>query len=720
MAYAHSENSAGNRHDLVEHLLSVATKAREHADKFGAGDLAYWAGLWHDLGKFHPDFQTYLIEAEAGQRQRGPDHKGAGATLALSQCQPLTLLIQGHHGGLPSRAEAATWLRERGADPRTAAALTLAQAAITPLEPPIRLPLPAFTTQPPANGQPPAAELFLRLLFSALVDADFLDTERHFQADQAEARGGATTLGTLLPIFEADQSHLTGRPGLVNQVRDDVYRACLAATQHAPGFFRLTVPTGGGKTRSSLAFALGHAVHHDLRRIVVAIPYTSITDQTATVYRAIFGDERAVLEHHSAIQAHEATEGKSTADWQRLAAENWDAPLVVTTTVQLFESLMGRTPTACRKLHNLTGSIIILDEAQTLPSSLLRPILDVLRELVAHYRVSVVFCTATQPALDERAGFPGLPDVRDIIADPAPLFQALRRVDCHLPAPNETWTWDQVAEVVRAETRCLTVLNTRRDALALLDALDDPDAFHLSTLLCGAHRSVVLAEVKARLEQGRPVRLVSTQVIEAGVDIDFPVVLRALGPLDRIVQAAGRCNREGRLPAGRVIVFQPTEGHLPPGDYETATDIATVFLREAERDLHDPAIITAYFQRLYGNLALDSKGIQMLRAAFDYPQVATTFKFINDDTTPVVVPYRPAAKRIDGLLAQLRGQPARARTLLRRLQPYIVAIANRDLPTYQAQGLVSEIVTGLWQWHGRYDPVRGLTVGPADPAALVW
>lgn len=713
MPYAHSRNAAGQRHDLLAHLRAVAELAATFAAPFGGDDLARWAGYWHDLGKFHQDFQTYLLAAEAGQQRRSPDHKGAGASIALRFCQPLALLIQGHHGGLSSRAEAAGWLRERAADPRTDEAVALARAAGVPVEPDGPLPL-------PSSLGPHDGELYLRLLFSALVDADFLDTERHFQAERAVERAGAPALPALWEQFVADQARLSGlADDPVSRVRHEVYQACLAAAAQVPGFFRLAAPTGGGKTRSGLAFGLRHALAHGLRRVVVAIPYTSITDQTAAVYREIFADERAVLEHHSAVQRPDSPDGAPTPDWSRLAAENWDAPVIVTTTVQLFQSLFGHSPTVCRKLHNLAESVIILDEVQTLPTGLLEPILDVLRGLVARARASVVLCTATQPALDPRAGFPGLPGIRDIIPDPAPHFQALRRVVYTLPSAGDAWSWARVAETMRAEPRCLAVVNTKRDALALLDALADPDALHLSTLLCGAHRRAVLTEVRQRLATGAPCRLISTQVVEAGVDLDFPVVLRALGPLDRLIQAAGRCNREGRLPAGRVIVFAPAEGGLPPGDYTTATATTETFLREAPRDLDDPAVATAYFQRFYGNVNLDRKGVQALRAAFNYPAVAAQARLIDDDTELAVVPYPPAAARIDALLARLRSQPQEARAVLRALQPYTVAVASRQCAAYQRHGLLSEVIPGLWQWHGGYDLTRGIVAGPADPDRLV-
>jgi CRISPR-associated endonuclease/helicase Cas3 len=345
-----------------------------------------------------------------------------------------------------------------------------------------------------------------------------------------------------------------------------------------------------------------------LDRIIVAIPYTSIIEQSVDVYRGIFGADN-VLEHHSAVASHDdPSDPLSYREvWARLASQNWDAPIVVTTTVQLFESLFANRPSTCRKLHNIARSVVILDEVQTLPPELLTPILDVLQDLVDHYHVSVLLCTATQPALQDGPYLRGLREVREIIADPTQYFAALKRVRYELPAPGERWAWDRVATEMQSVDQGLAIVNTKQDALRLLDALDDPAAFHLSTLLCGAHRRDVLREIRRCLEAGEVCRVVSTQVVEAGVDLDFPLVLRALGPLDRIVQAAGRCNREGRLAAGRVVIFVPEEGTLPRGAYDTGAATALSLLSRPGADLHDPLLYRTYFERLYQVIPLDEK-----------------------------------------------------------------------------------------------------------------
>jgi CRISPR-associated endonuclease/helicase Cas3 len=725
LAYAHSANGDGIPHDLVELLKSVAEQAARFAEKFAAADMAYWAGLWHDLGKFHPDFQAYLANPMA---RRGPDHSSAGAVLAEKSFSPLAFLVAGHHGGLPALTELKLRVREKVKAPAINQALDLARQAINSIEPtsPLETQLPAFlqgTSQkkPGQEGFKRRLELFLRMVFSTLVDADFLDTERHFEPELEQQRGRGASLDELWERFETAQGVFSGRKqGQLCEIRHEIYQACLRAAQNPPGMFSLTVPTGGGKTRSGMAFALRHALIHGLDRVIIAIPYTSIIEQSVDVYCSIFGAE-SVLEHHSAVSPHDDPSDPLSYQevWARLASQNWDAPVVVTTTVQLFESLFANRPSTCRKLHNIARSVVILDEVQTLPPDLLTPVLDVLQDLVDHYHVSVLLCTATQPALQGGPYLGGLRDVREIIVDPAQYFAALKRVRYELPAPDERWGWERVAIEMQSAGQCLAVVNTKQDALRLLDALDDPGAFHLSTLLCGAHRRDVLQEIRRRLEAGEVCRLVSTQVVEAGVDLDFPLVLRALGPLDRIVQAAGRCNREGRLAAGRVVIFVPEEGAVPPGAYKTGIDTALSFLSQPGADLHDPLLYQTYFERLYQAIDLDKKRIQDCREALDYPEVAQRFRLIEDDTVPIVVRPDKYRHEVDALLSLLRRAEETPRWLLRRLQPYIVGARTRRIPEYHREGLLNEIAPGMWEWLGRYDAVRGLTVANRDPAELV-
>lgn len=707
--FAHTPNKDQEWHDLIEHLEGVAKLTQEFAEPFGAGNLGYWVGLCHDFGKFNTAFQSYLRAQSEGKPAERVPHAVFGAVLARAKTEgpEAALCVIGHHAGLPHAAEVSSRLITALNDPAFAVSFQNARSANMLLDPRFEL------GGPPKN--PYRQELFVRMLFSALVDADFLDTEAHFNTERAFLRGFAPDLSTLWDRFQANQEklHRNAPKTVVNRLRREIYEACVAAADGPQGIYRLTVPTGGGKTRSGLAFALRHAIRHRLRRIVVAIPYTSIIDQTAQEYRVILGDD-AVLEHHSTVNWGEDTD--ETGERMRLAAENWDAPLIVTTTVQLFESLFANRPSRCRKLHRLAKSVLVLDEVQTLPVELLAPTLDVLRSLAEEYGVTVVLSTATQPALEGESpylkAFPA-GTVNEIVPEPERYFRFLKRVEYEFhidPVP-----WERVASWITGHPQVMAVVNTRRDALTLLNLVGGEDVFHLSTLLCGAHRRDVLEQVRNRLKAGLPVRLISTQVVEAGVDLDFPYVYRAIGPLDRIVQAAGRCNREGRLASGRVIVFCPEGGRSPRGAYRTGLEEARVLLEEGV-DLNDPEVYTRYFRRLYQGVDTDQRGIQALRKDMNYPEVAARYQLIADDTIPVVVRYRP---EVDDLLREAR--TGVSRSLIRRLQPFLVNLFHWEFRDAQAAGLVDEIASGFFLWRGSYDPVKGLVALQVahDPADLI-
>ncbi|MFW6097091.1 MAG: CRISPR-associated endonuclease Cas3'', partial [Chloroflexota bacterium] len=730
IAYAHSRNQQGERHPLVAHLEAVATMAAEFAEPLQAPDLAYTLGLWHDLGKFHPSFQEYLrdVDRPGNRRRRGPDHKAAGVRLAREQKLGLAqLVLQGHHGGLKHAADLNRWYEQ--CKDETDKALTRAGEALT-VKPADQPSTPDFV-----QNDAHSAEFFLRMLFSALVDADFLDTEAHFNPARSARRGAQVNMATLWQRFEEDQRRrFQDVPDtIVNRSRQEIYRACLEAASQQSGLFRLTVPTGGGKTRSGMAFALRHALEHGQRRVVVAVPYITITQQTAGVYRQIFdaaGDEYpAVLEHHSsaAESLEEMDDYDPAAIWQRLSAENWDAPIIVTTTVQLFESLFDNRTSRCRKLHRLANSVIILDEAQSLPLHLLDPILDGLRELCAHYGSTVVLSTATQPAFDSFAPFKKL-NAREIVPSPERHFQTLKRVHYEWRV-EEPLSWREVAGLMRKETQAMAICNTKQDALDLLDALGDPHALHLSTLLCGQHRSAVIKEVERRLKDNEPCRLVATQVVEAGVDIDFPLVLRALGPLDSIVQAAGRSNREGKLDRGRLVVFQPADGGLPPGAYARATNTTQTMLNAVGPiDMHDPATLQQYYQKWYPLEDTDKRKVQRWRERLHYPEVAQRFRMIKDDTVSVVVTaYGTDAekRRVRAILDRLRHGAPPTRQLLRQLQPYTVSLWKYQADDFLNRGFLSPrneegLAPGLWEWQGDYDEVCGLRAADLSADKLVF
>ncbi len=745
--WAHSPNDDGKPQTMEAHLHEVAQMARDFAEPFGAGDFAHWVGWLHDVGKFSDEFQGYMrrchLDKVAGKKGKttpgGGDHKEAGTRLASQltgrQRTEAGVLVLGHHGGMPPLTDAVIIPTHHA---KLDEVIACAQKHI-----PYLGALPAHVTLPPAAGTSKneqllkrEREMFLRMAFSCLVDADSLDTERHFNATSYAKRETNVSLQHWKHLLDAKQaslqanaqSNVAGKALTVNQVRSEVYGFCAAGSEPQAAF-SLTVPTGGGKTLSSLAFALAHAIdtQHPLDRIIYAIPYTSIIDQTASVFRELLGEEAPLLVHHSALpEDPREDDGKGETSWRRLVSQNWDAPLVVTTTVQLFESLFSNTPSRCRKLHNLANSVIILDEAQMLPVSLLEPILDGLKLLIKHYHTTVVFCTATQPAFDilskHLSGFKNIQPIVPVEAQKRH-FEVMKRVTYRIEP--ESWDWSQVAAAIRKDDikQCLAIVNTRADAISLLDALDDPEAFHLSTLLCGAHRELVLRQVRQRLKAGYACRLVSTQVIECGVDVDFQRVFRAVGPLDRLVQAAGRCNREGLHESGEVIIFLPAEGKIPPGEYRSMVAETKMLLQDSDLDFHDPDTYTRYFQALYGAIDTDKRGIQKLRQEMDFPEVARQFRMIEQDTRPVLVCYAPKEE----LFAQIRdaAQSGRmTRELWRKAQPLLVNLYTHDIERAKKAQKVQDAIPNspdtLYLWTGEYDDIThrglvGLFDDPADP-----
>ncbi len=709
-------------HTLEEHLHGVATLAETFAAAFDADDWAKLAGLWHDLGKYRPAFQRYIRSASGYdahiEAPNKVDHSTAGALYAIKRMgglgRILAYLIAGHHAGLPDwqSAEApVSSLINRLQQPDL-----LAEALAQPLPADI-LDAPPPTSNP---GQRDLA-LWIRLLFSCLVDADFLDTEQFMAPEKAALRSRYSTLDELEPRFDAHMTALAAQADdtPVNQSRAAVLACCREAAFQSPGLFSLTVPTGGGKTLASLAFALKHARLHDHRRIIYVIPYTSIIEQTADVFRRVFGDD-AVLEHHSNLDSDREN------PHSRLAAENWDAPLIVTTNVQFFESLFAARSSRTRKLHRILNSVVILDEAQLLPTDFLTPILGAIRELSLHYGVSFVLCTATQPALTSQRGFEGklfdgLDNVREIMGDAAAtdaLHQQLRRVEVILPADlSQPTSWETLAAELETHPRALCIVD-RRDDCRTLHGLLPPGAIHLSGLMCGQHRAEVIAMIKQQLKAGEPIRVVSTQLVEAGVDLDFPVVYRALAGLDSIAQAAGRCNREGRLPGlGRVVVFMPPT-QPPAGHLRQACDAGRQLLLRQPVDPLAPALFNEYFQSLYwrkGAERLDHKGIVALlknnqRLEFSFRTAAERFQLIPETQMPVIVRYGDNHR----LLAQLARPGDLNRGVLRKLQRYVVNIPRRIHQQLLAEGAIQEQQPGVFvQITHLYDPVLGLQVDNA-------
>jgi CRISPR-associated endonuclease/helicase Cas3 len=718
---------------LPEHLDRVADRASAYANAFGSRDWGHCAGLWHDLGKYSAEFQAKL-----DGKQIQFEHSGVGAAFASGKHKerglPLAFAIAAHHAGLAdffnSEPGFPKPLKERlndnGALMQELSQLFPSQIVNQQIpELPQFLSVPQTKERNEREAYQRRMEFWIRFLFSALVDADRLDSEEFCQPEKTSKRGLFPNIKTLSEridsYIESIQATLSAsvKDSPVNQTRQYVANACREAASRAQGAFTLTVPTGGGKTLSAMSFALHHAQLHNLRRVIVVIPYTSIIEQNAEVYRKALGTE-AVVEHQSSLDPKErrAMYGEEITSRAELASENWDAPVIVTTTVQFFESLFSNRPSRCRKLHNVAGSVIVLDEVQTLPPAFLHSILDALNELVRSYRCSVVLSTATPPSLRWRAGFElGLRDCREIAPSPQQLASQLKRVEYVWPDDDarELEPANLASELAR-HSQVLAIVHRREDARLTAQHLEafakDGSVHHLSALMCPAHRSQTLDEIKKTLGRGAPCRVVSTQLVEAGVDVDFPLVYRALGGLDSIVQAAGRCNREGRIDRGKMIVFRARSAP-PRGTPRRALGITESLLREhgGTLDLNDPVIFEDYFRMLYFAEDLDAKGIQTLRQEFRFASVSREFQLIEDGFThSVVVPFGNASARLDELR---RLGPTRETT--RGLQAFTVNIYPDAFQKLSNTGALQEILEGTWAvtgfFSGLYDNKYGLVVG---------
>lgn len=693
---------------LADHLLQVSGLAARFAQPFGASRAAALAGLLHDLGKYNPKFLAY-IRGELGGPGKGPDHSTAGAREILAAfpggsdrliAQLVAHAIAGHHAGLAD-GEGVGGLSER------------LKKELDPLDPAWREELgtvwavgleQAFRPHRERARLPFQLSVLGRMIFSCLVDADFLDTEAFFKTSEGlEPDRDWPRLPELNPRLTARfDAHMARKQADapandLNRLRADILTQVRAKASLPPGLFTLNVPTGGGKTLASLGFALDHARIHGLSRIVYAIPFTSVIEQTAAIFREVLGGD-VVLEHHSAIDAEDGREG-SSRDKMRLAMENWAAPVVVTTNVQLFESLFAARPSRCRKLHNLAGAVIVLDEAQTIPLHVLRPCVAMLDELALNYGATIVLCTATQPALGV-PNFEGgleLPPERELAPDPAGLHRRLARVTLRR-ASNAMSDADLIGELAGHE-QGLVIVNSRSHALSLYrEALAAGLAglVHLSTRQTASDRQALLADVRLRLapQDPRPCRLIATSLVEAGVDIDFPRVWRAEAGLDQIVQAAGRCNREGRRPVADSIVtiFRPAEASTPREIAGFASALAA--MAGGHDDLFSPAAIAAYFGEVYWRKgeALDRDRIlsRFRESAgtldLSYRSVAESFRLIEERMAPVIVPREEEAKAALAALAAERMPPGAA---ARALQRHLVQVPRPDRDRLKANGHLS-------------------------------
>lgn len=723
----------GLEQSLSEHLHNVAERAAGFAESFYNADWAYFAGMLHDLGKADSDWQKYI----RGEKSTSVNHSEAGAQFAYSKMDSrvffskvIPYLIAGHHAGLPD------WHEESGNSLKSILAKSdnsyleklLSNLKLTEnIESFLPKSMPFGKNDLKKDNPQELMEhlhLWIRMLYSCLVDADFLDTEQFMQPEQTELRGNYASLEELKRRFDdfMEEKSKSARPSRINEIRSSVLESCKEKAKLEPGFFSLNVPTGGGKTLSSMAFALEHALAHQKKRIIMAIPYTSIIEQTAKVYKygtdndeeiadlkksgkCLFGEEN-VLEHHCNFD-FEKNDESGILTKQKLATENWDAPIIVTTNVQFFESLFNAHSSSCRKLHNLVDSVIILDEAQMLPPEYLKSILSVLRGLVRCFGVTVVLCTATQPALEGKIGsdtvaFDGIPKdlITPIIDNPTELAEQLKRVEINTDYAHEKMAnWQSVADKICDFEQVLCIVQTRKDCRELHSLMPE-GTIHLSALMCAEERSDVIAEIKERLRNGESCRVVSTQLVECGVDIDFPVVFRAIAGMDSIAQSAGRCNREGKMKCGTVYLFNPPS-NVPSGLLRKGADVTKELLELHEGKLPlTPNLYEEYFRKYYhmvdnfDECKFESR-MQAYRAnsrksrdgCLQFRTLSDNYHLIdNAYQATVYVHYcsRRTGKDNSSLLEQLRSCDV-SKSLFRKLGRYSV-----NLPLKDVQKLVKE------------------------------
>ncbi|OPX62897.1 MAG: CRISPR-associated nuclease/helicase Cas3 [Methanoregula sp. PtaU1.Bin006] len=698
MYYAHSTKNSDKSdwQPLKDHLKNVAELSRIFANDFNAGDLAYMSGLLHDLGKYSSEFQRRL----EGQKI-SVDHSTAGSLEAIrlfdgsqkSAGLLFAYIISGHHGGMLNFGSAEGGLCER-LQKQELPDYSAFRKDIT-LDPE-RIGQPKLHPLPKKTGF--CISFFTRMLYSCLVDADSLDTEKFYDSEKSSLRTQCDSMEELAKRFESfmREKNAGVDDSLINRERKKIFRQCVDAGSLPPGIFSLTVPTGGGKTLSSMAFALEHLKKNNLKRIFYVIPYTSIIEQNAKVFRDIFGTKN-VLEHHSNFDPETLKKftGDPISEALMLATENWDMPIVVTTNVQFFESLFSNKRSRTRKLHNLVKSVIILDEAQMLPTGYLLPCLAALSELVRNYSATVVICTATQPRLGDLLDKTIPP--REIMHDPERLYETFRRVNVtNLGSLSDA----ELAERLDKQLQVLCVVNTRTHAKKLYDALKKTGTcHHLSARMCPVHRRKKLEEIRTLLKDGKECRVISTQLIEAGVDIDFPVVYRAMTGVDSLAQAAGRCNREGKLPEpGKVFLFKSVEKHGKATSWQSLVAEIGEMTLAGSVDPLSLDTVADYFRRLYHykeDGGLDEKTILpkledgSRELAFPFEDIADAFRIIEEGTKDVIIPFDDYARL---KIAELRSAEFPGK-YLRDLQGYTVSIfANefRELERNHAIEILAE------------------------------
>lgn len=698
---AHSENGNGEEQTIKQHSEGVADIMKSFALTDEYADIYAYCGLLHDVGKYSEGFQRYI--RAGGEKE---PHAKWGAYMAKNdRLINIAFSVFGHHMGLPNRDTMfETFIQcenEKGKWLEIQRSLRNDGMCI-----------------PPCDNAPfnridgnTAKELFVRMLYSSLVDADSLDTERHFQEEQYNARPrlilDVDALLDALNYKLSSFSHNSPLNGLRTEVR--LYAQSLA--EEPQGCFSMTLPTGMGKTLCSLNWALHHAkVHSNIKRIVIVLPFLSIIDQTAKELKSIFKDHDVILEHHSNViyEGKESEEEYYCKGPKQLATENWDYPIVVTTTVQFFESLFSNQRSKCRKLHNLQDSIVIFDEIQTLPVHLAECTMKMLNDMLHLCRCSILFCTATQPNFQTRSDFKGIDHIVPLVENPMAIFAATKRVEYYPIADYEVQSIDRIAQKVCEEKESvLIVCNTKKKAKALFDSIKEKgnmQVLHLSTNMCQKHRMAVVDKVKGKLKNGEKLILCSTQLIEAGVDMDFPIVFRELAPLESIIQSAGRCNREGKLEKGKVFLFQLEEKGQPSAEYKTFTQFAQLCYHNNENRLTDADFYAEYYTDIV-KLYAPEDTITPKREKLMFQDVADIYHIIDSSATSLFV-YRYNEESLQ-LYKEITGKEYLSRKDYQQIAQYCVQVYNKF--ERDNSDKIAETTNGVKIWSGAYSEEFGLS-----------
>lgn len=705
-----SKDGENREQSLLEHLEGTSALCEEFAAGFNMGYVGKLLGLYHDIGKYSLGFQKRIQE-------NGPkvDHSTAGAYELGRYFAPLAFCIAGHHSGLMNKGG-------KGDIDNGTLVARMHKKLIGNLDySSFKNELPELSIdkkQFPTFTNAYQAMLYVRMLFSCLVDADYLDTER-FMQPKTLVRGEFDSLEVLYERYNAYIAKWGEPTSEINKKRTEIREECIAAARGAEGLYSLTVPTGGGKTIASLGFALEHAMtHKNKQRIIYVIPYTSIIGQTADVFRDVVGSKN-VVEHHMNVDYEDDENNLSEAkkienEQKKLATENWDAPIIVTTNVQFFESLHAKKTSRCRKLHNIANSIVIFDEAQMLPNEFLKPCVQVAQELVNDYHVTAVLCTATQPSLDQF--FATKP--KEICTDIEGLYNFFRRVKFKTINLDDT---EALIDKLNKQKQVLCIVNSKKTAQQVYDGLRGEGCYHLSTFMYPAHRKNVLEEVKARLKADLPCKLVATSLVEAGVDVDFPTVFRELAGLDSIIQAAGRCNRENKRSIDESIVYVfelQDSGKKIPSFVRQPREVAQMIIRDFA-DIASVEAIKKYFDRLhdYKGESLDLHNIISRSNDLPFSDIADDFKLIADTGRSVFIPCNEESKK---LLAQLR-EGVRNRSLLRKAGKYVINVYENQFLKLQGIGAVEVLDENISILIDEklYDAHKGLLVDIAE-GSLVW